>query len=420
MRPGFSISRDQHETTNTSLLGALLRLAGPWGGGGTSFETIKTQPPKGSEDSVLYMTSNGFTQDEQYFVFGRRQTVQADQGKEPKGRLDLYRRNMATEEETILPVDVTRTSMANAVIGGNSAFFISYGTDRKNTGGMYEMGIAPISKPKLIWSFPAPVRGNMKYKVYPLSATRDGNTVLIAFQDDVPVPRGDKLNEWHEPFMKSGAHAYLYIGNRTASGWEFKNLLEQEDISKGWIGHAQLNPDTGKDVYYELDGPAKIVEQRGWMIEVETGKISKVYPELNADVHTTHGNYVKDGLIQIQEYQRGGKFSTSDVILVNTKTGQIERHNLGPHMHLQTYEKDGVYFVFGDGYREDMTVRRYVFKNGKEIDSTSVASRGSNTAWEAYHQHARLSPSGKWLVFASSAAWGEGEVVIVKNPLKLD
>jgi hypothetical protein len=221
--------------------------------------------------------------------------------------------------------------------------------------------------------------------------------------------------------MNSGAHAYLYIGNRTATGWVFKKLIEQQDISHGWIGHAQLNPDTGKEVYYELDGPGKLVEQRGWLIDVETGKTSKVYPEPSVEVHTSHGNYIKDGLIEVQEYHQTGRGPTlSDVILFHTRTGQFERYSVGPHMHLQVYEKDGMYFVFGDGWKQDLNVRRYVFSNGKEISSTAVAPHGSNTAWEPYHQHARLSPSGKWLVFGSSPALGEGEVVIVKDPLKLD
>lgn len=385
-----------------------------------SFEVTKTQPPKGSEDGVLYMTSNGFTQDERYFVFGRGAfKAPVGKGTKPIGIMsesqEPYRRDMTTGEVVRLLPESMKANAQKAVVGGNSAFVITEGKDQA----VYEIDAVKLGEPKLIWKFPAPVRGKVPYSTMPLSTTLDGNTVIVAFLEDIPV-RGADLSERRRARMFNGAHAFMYIGKRTETGWDFRMLWDQADISKGWVSHLQLNPQTGKDVYFEIDGDPEFVEQRGWMIDVETGKISKVYPEPSKETLTSHGNYVKDGLIQIQEYHKKQCGSTfSDAILVHTKTDQIEKLPLDCHMHLQVFEKDGTYFIFGDGSWKTFNMVRYIFKDGKQVDSTIVTSHGRNTAYEEYHQHARLSPSGKWLVFGSSEENGDGSVMFVKDPLKL-
>lgn len=384
------------------------------------FDIAHTKPNVsiGEEDAALYMDSNGFTKNEDYYVFTRRGKTKSTTG-EPTGSPSYCRYELATSKEDCFDLDPKGLGASGGVVGGNSLFFNYYG---KNLG-VYEVDVIKKSAPVKIFDFPENVRGKKgSYKIYPVSATLDGNTVLVTFQDDMPVDRGTKLNAWHDAFMQSGAHAYMYIGNRTSEGWKFEKLYEQDDISKGWIGHAQLNPQTGKDVYFELDGDCKVVEQRGWMIDVITKQISKVYPEKDASVCTTHGNYVKNGIVQIQEYYRGpaDKLQQSLVVIANTKTGRIEKYPVGIQMHLQLFERNGTYFVFGDGGNySSNSITRYEISNGKVIDDVFVASHGSNTAWEAYHQHLRLSPSGKWAVFGDSSWSGSGNVVFVKDPLKI-
>jgi hypothetical protein len=381
----------------------------------TPMPEIRTRTPAGAEDAVLYQTSNGFTMDERYFVFGRRHDTARQGNKMATGRFQMFRRDMLSGEETRLTAEGTRSTYLGGVVGGNSLFFATLGRD----GGVYELDVPSASAPQRIWDFPAPMRGKSQYKIYPLSASRDGNTVLVAMQDEMPVDRGEKLNVWHDAFMQSGAHAYLYLGQRTASGWDFKKIYEQTDISKGWIGHAQLNPQTGRDVYYELDGNCKKVEQRGWLLDIATGTHSKVYPEASVDVCTSHGQYLRDGLILVQKYNQLNYPTRSDAVLVDTHTGEIRQFEVGPHMHLQAFERQGDLFVFGDGWTQDPTVRRRIFRKGREIGDRLVAARGRNTAWEEYHQHARLSPSGQWLVFGSSEGLGNGSVVLIRDPLRM-
>ena len=373
---------------------------------GPDFEITKTVPPKNGEDSVLYLTANAFTADEKFFVFGRRFEPRST-GTGTGSRHHLMRRDMATGEEVEIAFK-DKIGFLNAVVSGNTLF---YATIAKQAV-LYAVDV-PSGKEEAIWNFPVNPR-YPTWKIFPLSASNDGNRVLISMSDNVPVDRSGKLNEWQPEFLGSDAHSYVYLGMRENGAWTFTKVYELENIRNGFVSHAQLNPVTGADALIELDGIRR--NNRGFILDFKTLATKNVRPETGTNAYMSHANYIGDQIVQYMMYKGGA----TDIGLADVKQGTFKEWEAGNHQHFAGFlASDRTFYAVGDGRSGQWSsVIRYAIRNGKLVDSTTISSRGPNTAWEEYHAHPRLSPSGKWLVYTSSERMEQGQVVIVKDPLK--
>jgi hypothetical protein len=378
---------------------------------GPDFEITKTVPPKNGEDSVLYLTANGFTADEKYFVFGRRFEPRSA-GPTTNGGLGsrhhLMRRNMQTGEEIEIAYSPEMGFRGGgAVVSGNTAFYFTRGKEPA----IYAVDV-PSSEAKLIWKLPKNERYG-KWNIYPLSAELGGTRVLVSMADSPPKQTSEKLNDWQAGFMQTDAHSYLYLGVLSGGEWTFTQVFEQTTPKDGFVSHAQLNPVTGEDALIELDGIKR--NNRAFIFNFKTQEMKPVRPE-GGNGYMTHCNYVGDQLVQYMFY-RGGP---TDIGLANVKQGTYTEWEAGYHHHFAGFiAPDGTFYAVGDGHSGQWSpVVRYTVRNGKLVDSTTISSRGRNTAWEEYHGHPRFSPSGKYLVHTSSDRMEQGQVVIIKDPLK--
>lgn len=378
---------------------------------GPDFEITKTVPPKNGEDSVLYMTNNGFTADEKYYVFGRRFEPRSA-GNTKNGALGsrhhLMRRNLETGEEVEIAYH-PNISFLGGVVSGNTLFYNTLGKEPA----LYTVDIPSASEPTLIWKLPKNERYG-KWTVYPVSAALNGTRVLLALTDSPPRPTSTKLNDWHSDLMRSDAHGYLYLGVQKDGEWTFSLVYEQTSFAQGFIGHAQLNPVTGEDALIELDGIKRL--NRAFILNFKTQEMKAVRSEEEGQGVMSHCNYVGDQLVQYMLYKGG----STDIGLADVKQGAFKEWAAGNHHHFAAHiASDGSFYTFGDGYAAHYSSTvRYTVRNGKMVDSTTISSRGPNTAWEEYHGHPRFSPSGKWLVYTTSDRMEHGQVVIVKDPLK--
>lgn len=391
------------------LLFALGPLSAHAGWFGPDFETIRTQPPPSGEDSVLYMTSNGFTPDEKYFVFGRRHEPRSA-ARGLGSRHHLYRRNMATGEEVEIAFK-PNIGFLNAVVGGYSLFYGTIGTDAA----IYQVDVLTGAE-KQIWKLPLNERYG-KWKLYNLASDRDGKRLAIAFSDEVPVDRGNKLHDWLDQYLASDAHSFIYIGDLEPDGtWTFRKLIELTDVSRGWFGHVQLNPVTGDDLLYELEGRCvNGVWDRAYVIDLKTNAQTPVRHG-EEPVCLSHANYVGDGIVQYMLYEN----HRTTVGFADVRRRSWEEWPAGNHHHFAAFiAPDGTRYAFGDGQAaKPASVMRYTIRGGRIVASDRVGSRGPNTAWEEYHGHPRVSPRGRYLVYTSSDRMEQGQVVIVSDPLK--
>lgn len=376
---------------------------------GPDFEIIKTVPPKNGEDSVLYLNSNAFTPDEKFFIFGRRHEPRSA-AKGLGSRHHLYRRNMETGEEVEIAFK-PNIGFLNAVVGGYSLFFGTLGKDAT----IYQVDVLTGAE-KEIWKLPANEKYG-KWKLYNVASDRDGKRLAITFSDEVPVDRGSKLHDWLDQYLASDARSYIYIGDLQADGtWSFRKLVERTDVSKGWFGHVQLNPVTGDDLLYELEGRCvNGVWDRAYVIDLKTGEQIPVRHG-EEPVCLSHANYAGDGIVQYMLYAN----HQTTVGFADVRKRSWEEWIAGNHHHFAAYiAPDGTRYAFGDGQAaKPGTVMRYTIQGGQIVASDRVGSRGANTAWEEYHGHPRVSPKGGYLIYTSSDYMEQGQVVIVKDPLK--
>lgn len=397
-----------------ALLSSAYLITAQAGWFGPEFERIKTTPPAGGEDSVLFMTSNGFTSDEKYFVFGRRLEPRASSGGVLGSPHRLFRRDMETGEEVQL-TDFRNMSFLNGVVSGDTLFVGLIGKEA----GIVTVDV-PSGKQERIWDLP-PNDKYSKWKLYMLSAALDGTRLLLTIADDVPLNRGamaqdkDKLQSWVGQYLASDARSMIYLGIKADGKWTFTKVHERLNVSQGWYGHVQLNPVTGEDALIELEGGCSVTHMRASILDFRTGNTRPVRPPDNS-ICLSHSNYIGDGVVQYLLYEGNRtSFGIADVKQGSYKEYPTEfSHQYGAYL-----AKDGTVYVFGDG-RLDVAspITRYTVRNGRLVDSTTVSERGANTKWEEYLPQQRVSPSGKYLVHTTSDAIGHGQIVIVKDPLK--
>lgn len=366
---------------------------------GPDFEITKTSPGQGGEDAVLYLTNGGFTEDEKYFVFGRR-----DAGT---SRYRFIRRDMESGEEFALGDAPSINALGGAVSGETLFFHSKAGASVV----LYAMDVRS-GKREAIWTMPE----NGKYpswRIFTLTAALNGTRVVVPFADNVPMTSSAK--DWHEAMLHSDGRVWVYVGALEDGKWTFKRVLEQTDPSQGYIRHVQLNPVTGNDLLYELNSSKKI--NRGFILDLNTGGVKPIRDDSGWGAgYMSHANYIGDGIVQYQMFQSG---STS-IGIADAKKGTYKELSAGYHQHYGAFlAADGTIYVIGDGRsKQAATVVRYTIRNGKIVDTTNVADRGANTDQDEYHAHPRFSPSGKYLVYTSSNRIGDAQVVIVKAPLK--
>lgn len=374
---------------------------------GPDFETILTQPPKNGEDSVLYMTNNGFTADEKYFIFGRRHEPRSA-GKGLGSRHHYYRRDMTTGEEVEIAYDPDM-GFLNGTVSGSTLFYGTYGANA----GIYAVDIL-TKETKQIWKLPPNSR--YKWKLGDLSAALDGTRVSIVLSDNVPVKRGDKLNDWLDQYLASDAQSFIYVGRLEDGKWSFTKAVELLSVKNGWFNHAQLNPATGEDILIELEGRCvNGIFDRASVIDLKTGAWIPVRKG-ETPACLSHANYIADGQVQYMIYEQG----STKVGLADVRKGTWQEWSAGNHMHFAAFiAPDGTFYAFGDGSSKGSDfVTRYTIRGGKIASTDRVGPRGSNTAWEEYHAHPRISPKAGFLVFTTSDRMEHGQVVIVKDPLK--
>lgn len=374
------------------------------------FETILTEPPSNGEDSVLYRTANGFTSDEKYFVFGRRHEPRSA-AKGLGSRHHYYRRDLATGEEVDIAYD-PRMGFLNGVVSGNSLFYATAGADAT----IYSVDIRSGEK-REVWKLPPNERYG-KWKLGDISAELGGTRVAVAFSDEVPVKRGDKLNDWLNQYLASDAHSYLYVGDLKDGEWTFAKAYEILDVSQGWFNHVQLNPLTGQDVLVDMEGRCvNGIFDRASVIDLRSGERIPVRKG-DARACLSHTTYVADGKVQYLIYEKDATL----VGLADVRQGTWQEWRAGKHMHYAAFlAADGTFYAVGDRpTKGDAQVVRYTIRGGQLVARDVLGTQGGNTAWEEYHGHPRFSPSGKYLVYTSSQRMEQGQVVIVKDPLKAE
>ncbi|MFT4173007.1 MAG: hypothetical protein QM639_10645 [Rhodocyclaceae bacterium] len=385
-------------------VGLCLSLALPCGTpalAAPTFEVTYTHTPAGSEDAVMYLTNNAFSDDEQYFVFGRR----------PRGdnKYLFYRRDMASGEET--PIPTRDAASLHGVVSGDRLFVID---SEGGAPALVSIGLRDFDR-RVIWALPLDMSPSGKMRITSPSVAAHGTVFAITMADRLVASSTTKLHAANDAIMASPARSYLFVGRQQADGqWAVRKIFEKRSSGDGWLGHVQLTP-SGDGVVYELEGNGERIAHRIWYVDLLTLQHTPFGQDNAPCNRATHGYMVGDRLFAYMTTAHDTAFAWGD--LRNGTYTTVAA--LGHQQHVAVFPlADGRLAVIGDGKPDGArTVVRYIIDGARIASRTDVATRGNYADWEPYHVHGRFSPSGAWYV-GTYADRDRASVFMVKDPLK--
>jgi oligogalacturonide lyase len=339
-------------------------------------------------NEVLYLTNNGFTRDEKGLVFDKRI------GK----RWQLMFCDLSTYEIIPLP-EIEKLRERGAVVASKTnEIFYSTNTE-------LHLFNLDSKKDSRIWTAPS------GFSFSPISTLANGDAVAFSLQEKISLETRTEVlhSESKEKFMKKPL-GIIMTGTREKGIWTFREVL-RENAS---MNHTQINTVDGKTILYSHEGPAELLEQRMWLVDSD-GKNKRPLRKESPEDRITHEFWLEDGLhIGYQSYQKNGHiFGLVDLTHENEKHEfwfpEKSTHNFAKFMN------NGDIMIMGDGSNKYPYIHFYFVRanSGKTEKSVRVIKVNRNTSQEYWHQHARFSPSGRFMVYGSANDKKGGDVYII-------
>ncbi len=353
------------------------------------FSVIRLTGNSEELNEVLYFTNNGFTRDEKGIVYDRK----------VRGKWQLMHCDLATYEITQL-TEANKLRGRGAVVSQktNEAFYTS---DNEIHLLNLDSGADGI-----IWNAPE------GFSFSPITALPDGSMIAFSLQERIALEsRSEALHsELKEKFFKKPL-GIIMIGKRNNGLWIFSEVLRENAA----MNHTQLNPVDGRNILYSHEGPGDMVEQRMWLVNSDGTDRRAFRKEKYAYEHITHEFWFDDGIhAGYQSYQKQG-VNFGIVSLENENEKKEYRLSVHSTHNFAKFMKNGDLMVMGDGNKNSPYIYFYFIDpaKGKIKKSFQIAERHNNTSQEYWHQHARFSPSGRYMVYGSCNELNGGDIYLI-------
>lgn len=233
----------------------------------------------------------------------------------------------------------------------------------------------------------------------------DGSRVCVSIVENVRDRVGD---DWFTEKFEYGPHSVAL--SVPTDGGEAETLFEED----AWIGHVNPSPTRPELVTYCEEGPWHLVDNRIWVLNVETGERWKVR-EMPGDGAVGHEYWMADGE-RIGYHGREGSGDDRYLFAGSARYDDTDhRETEIPVRATHTYANSPELIVV-DGstdvpvnllYRYDETAGGY---EGPRMLATH------DWGPDSPHPHSRLSPNDDAVVFDSDRHQGDSDVYVVEVP----
>jgi oligogalacturonide lyase len=170
-----------------------------------------------------------------------------------------------------------------------------------------------------------------------------------------------------------------------------------------WVGHINPSPAHGNLLTFCHEGPWQLVDHRIWVLDMDTGKATKLRERKQEGEMVGHEYWFRDGIhvgYQVHQHDEKGDQHSLFGFAKYDGTGETEAGCIrypGPdHIHSNGFE----FFVADSGKH----IKGYKF-NGKDFDGPRIiCMHDGSFDWGAHHPHPSMTRDGKSIIYNSTAA----------------
>ncbi len=225
-----------------------------------------------------------------------------------------------------------------------------------------------------------------------------GKYIYIGFSEDLT----DRI------FTNLGAS---YIGFRETFEAHPHCMIYQIDLDSGegrvvweehcWVGHINPSPTVDGILTFCHEGPWDLVDNRMWVLDVNTGKVHQLRPRKAEGEMIGHEYWLQDGVhvaYQVHVPTPGNPVRTTYTGFIHYDgTGEVEALN-GPMHSPDHVHSLGMDMIVTDAGKAIKLIRR----EGDKFDAPRVlAMHNSSFYFQNSHPHPSFTPDGKRVLYAS-------------------